>query len=268
MNWSSLRVFLLSFAALLALATPAIPLAAEDAEPTQQGATPQTAAPPQPSDGLGGAVRRLLRPGSEPAPQPATTVAQEAPPPAPVTTTTPAPEPAVATATKAATPKTKPVAKASGNSSVTIKDFEFAPAEIDVEVGETVTWTNQGPTPHTATAKDGSFDTGILEKGKSGSHKFTRAGTYAYICTPHPNMKGTVVVSAAGGSSDSSGSSDSGSSDAADASDSGTDAGDGEELPNTGFEAVLVAFLGASFITGGYVLRVRLRDRHKPETNA
>ena len=70
-------------------------------------------------------------------------------------------------------------------------------------MGDTVTWSNAGPTPHSATASDGSFDTGILDKGGSGSHTFTQAGTFAYICTPHPYMKGTVVVQAsASGDSD------------------------------------------------------------------
>ena len=61
----------------------------------------------------------------------------------------------------------------------------------DRERGDTVTWSNNGPTGHSATANDGSFDTGILQKGSSGSHTFSQAGTFSYICTPHPFMKGT-----------------------------------------------------------------------------
>ena len=50
--------------------------------------------------------------------------------------------------------------------------------------------------PHAALRHrdDGSFDTGIMDEGGSGSHTFTEAGTFGYICTPHPNMKGTVTV--------------------------------------------------------------------------
>src|SRR5918999_994198 len=80
---------------------------------------------------------------------------------------------------------------------VTIRDFEFAPSAVTVNVGDTVTWTNDGPTPHSATANDGSFDTGIMDEGGSGSHTFSEAGTFSYICTPHPNMTGTVTVQAA-----------------------------------------------------------------------
>jgi hypothetical protein len=77
---------------------------------------------------------------------------------------------------------------------VTISDFVFGPKSITIHVGDTVTWTNAGPTVHTATATDHSFDTGVLKKGASGSHTFTQAGTFAYICSIHPFMKGTVVV--------------------------------------------------------------------------
>jgi plastocyanin len=57
-----------------------------------------------------------------------------------------------------------------------------------------VTWTNQDFAPHTATADDGSFDTGRLDQGETGSVTFDQPGTYTYTCTFHPNMKGTVVV--------------------------------------------------------------------------
>jgi plastocyanin len=85
-------------------------------------------------------------------------------------------------------------AHAAGDPGDTISDFKFTPATITIHVGDTITWTNAGPTEHTATASDGSFNTGILKKGASASHTFAQAGTYAYICTIHPFMHGTVVV--------------------------------------------------------------------------
>jgi plastocyanin len=85
-------------------------------------------------------------------------------------------------------------ARAAGDPGDTISDFKFSPATITVHVGDTITWTNNGPTAHTATASNGSFDTGVLKKGESGSHTFTQAGTIAYICSIHPFMHGTVVV--------------------------------------------------------------------------
>jgi LPXTG-motif cell wall-anchored protein len=77
---------------------------------------------------------------------------------------------------------------------VTIADFSFTPALITIHVGDTVTWTNHGPSAHTATANNGSFNTGVLQKGQSASHTFNTAGTFSYICSIHPFMHGTVVV--------------------------------------------------------------------------
>jgi plastocyanin len=87
-------------------------------------------------------------------------------------------------------------AHAAGDPADAISDFKFTPGTLTVHVGDTVTWTNDGPTNHTATADDGSFNTGTLKKGQSASHTFTKAGTFAYICAIHPFMKGKVVVEA------------------------------------------------------------------------
>jgi plastocyanin len=81
---------------------------------------------------------------------------------------------------------------------VAIRDFAFSPRTVEIRVGDTVTWTNRDSVAHTATAQNGSFDTGLLSEGESGSIRFTAAGTYRYLCTPHPQMTGTVVVRAAG----------------------------------------------------------------------
>jgi plastocyanin len=82
---------------------------------------------------------------------------------------------------------------------VSIRDFAFAPKTVEIRVGDRVTWTNRDSVEHTATASNGSFDTGLVGEGESHSVRFTVAGTYRYICTPHPNMTGTVVVRAAAG---------------------------------------------------------------------
>ena len=77
---------------------------------------------------------------------------------------------------------------------VAISGFAFSPKTITVTVGDTVTWTNSDPTAHTATADDGSFDTGTLGNGATGSATFATAGTFAYHCKIHPNMKATIEV--------------------------------------------------------------------------
>jgi plastocyanin len=85
----------------------------------------------------------------------------------------------------------------------------FSPNPVTANVGDTVIWTNDDATPHTATSganltPDGLFgspetSTYILVKGKTQSHTFAEAGEYPYFCTLHPNMVGTVTVSEGGG---------------------------------------------------------------------
>ena len=82
---------------------------------------------------------------------------------------------------------------------VTIADFAFGPKTVTVNIGDRVTWTNRDAVEHTATATNGSFDTGLIGEGDSAGVRFTVAGTYRYLCTPHPNMTGTVMVRQAGG---------------------------------------------------------------------
>jgi plastocyanin len=94
--------------------------------------------------------------------------------------------------TPAATPAASPAAGATAD--VSIADFAFDPAELRIAAGTTVTWTNRDTVPHTATAGDGSFDTGAIDPGASASHTFDAPGTFAYACAFHPNMTGTIIV--------------------------------------------------------------------------
>jgi len=84
-----------------------------------------------------------------------------------------------------------------GSGEVAIIDFDYAPAVLEVPVGTTVKWTNQGVAPHTVTAKDGTFDSGFLNTGEGFTRTFTSAGTVEYLCSIHPAMVGTVVVGGA-----------------------------------------------------------------------
>jgi len=68
---------------------------------------------------------------------------------------------------------------------------------VTIREGDTVTWTNVGQAPHDA-AGDG-WSTELLVNGGGDSVRFRKAGTYAYVCTIHPQMTGTVVVQARGG---------------------------------------------------------------------
>jgi plastocyanin len=77
---------------------------------------------------------------------------------------------------------------------VEIVEFTYQPDPVVVQAGGKVTWQNQDTAPHTATADDGSFDTGTIEKGKIGSAAFKEPGTFTYFCEIHPTMHGTVEV--------------------------------------------------------------------------
>lgn len=77
---------------------------------------------------------------------------------------------------------------------IEIANFAYDPDPVTVQVGGKVIWLNQDSAPHTATAEDGSFDTGTLEEGKLKSETFKQAGTYDYICQLHPDMHGVVEV--------------------------------------------------------------------------
>jgi plastocyanin len=87
-----------------------------------------------------------------------------------------------------------PSGDAARSEEVEIEDFEYRPDPVTIEEGGKVIWKNRDSAPHTATAEDGSFDTGTLEEDKIGSESFKEPGTYAYICSIHPEMKGTVEV--------------------------------------------------------------------------
>jgi plastocyanin len=77
---------------------------------------------------------------------------------------------------------------------VEIADFAFAPAQIEIGTGTEVTWRNVDPTSHTATSRDGSFDSGTLDPGSEFSTTFDRAGTFKFFCQIHPRMQGVVRV--------------------------------------------------------------------------
>lgn len=74
------------------------------------------------------------------------------------------------------------------------KTWKYAPPDITVKVGTTVAWTNQGKQPHTASANDGSFDSGTMTSGGKWEYRFTSPGEFAYLCTFHPQMTGVVRV--------------------------------------------------------------------------
>jgi plastocyanin len=73
-------------------------------------------------------------------------------------------------------------------------DNFFDPQVIQLNIGETVRWTNNGAMPHTATADGGAFDSGTLDPGEFFDFTFASEGVFDYSCIFHPGMIGTLVV--------------------------------------------------------------------------
>jgi plastocyanin len=91
------------------------------------------------------------------------------------------------------TSATPPAAPAAGNA-VNIDKFTFAPVTLTVPAGSTVTWTNLDEEPHTVVANDGSFHSPGMGTQATFSYTFTKAGSFDYVCSIHPFMHATVVV--------------------------------------------------------------------------
>jgi plastocyanin len=202
-----------------------------------------------------------------------TTTAPAPPTTTPQTTSVPAYVPVRARRLSAAAPRPESPAR-KGASSVSItdgqdpSDFGFSPSSISLVAGNTVTWTNTGsaPTGHTVTGS--GFASGVIHPGNTYSHTFTTAGTFNYVCSIHPFMKGTVTVTAA--SPPSGGTSAGGAdptpttpppapqtgptSESAAGSSPGA-AGSASTLPLTGTNALGLAAIGAAFLLVGLRLR-------------
>ena len=80
-----------------------------------------------------------------------------------------------------------------------MRDFSFAPASISVRAGSSLTFVNTGAAPHTVTAADRSFDSGLVQPGGVYTRRFTQPGVIQYVCTLHPAMIGAITVLDAAG---------------------------------------------------------------------
>jgi LPXTG-motif cell wall-anchored protein len=233
--------------------------ATASAPPADPGGAPPTPAPPV-SEPSAPAPPLLGQPTANPA---------DAPPQAAASATSPAavmsPEPSVSVRLARAT--------TSAAQSVSIVDFAFKPGSITVNPGDTVQWTNNGKVPEGHDVTGDGLDSGRLKSGETYSHTFNAAGTFSYICSIHPSMKGTVKVLAAtsggGGASGGSGGSSGGGSDtsasAGDTTASGSEsaavsspdaAGSDSSLPATGSDSFELSALGLLLLGLGLGLRI------------
>ena len=77
---------------------------------------------------------------------------------------------------------------------IVMKQMRFDPPSLTVKSGDLVEWRNEDMFAHTATADDKSFDSGLIQPGKSWTTTVSKAGDVGYHCTPHPNMRAKIVV--------------------------------------------------------------------------
>ncbi|MEV0634488.1 cupredoxin domain-containing protein [Streptomyces sp. NPDC050619] len=106
------------------------------------------------------------------------------------------PSPASPSPTSSPTSPASPTSETAGAPRITMEDFAFSPDDPEVRPGEKVTVVNKDSAAHTVTATDGEgFDTGSIDGGESGTFTApSEAGRYAFVCTFHPNMTGTLIV--------------------------------------------------------------------------
>jgi plastocyanin len=98
------------------------------------------------------------------------------------------------TSAAAAAPGAPAAEEPVSSNTVAIQNFAFSPAAVTIKAGTTVAWTNQDQDPHTVSAMSGAFHSPTLNTGQSYHYTFTAPGRFEYLCTIHPFMTATVVV--------------------------------------------------------------------------
>lgn len=88
-------------------------------------------------------------------------------------------------------------AKAGGHKThqVEISGHAFKPATLEMEAGDKVMFVNLDGAPHTASAENGAFDTGRLNRGEDATITVAKAGTHSFFCKFHPGMRGQIIAS-------------------------------------------------------------------------
>jgi plastocyanin len=95
---------------------------------------------------------------------------------------------------KSRTPAVAGDAAAPIGATITIGAMKFPADTTVISAGQAVRWNNSDPLGHTITFDAGEPGSELINPGGAFVHRFDRPGTYAYHCTPHPFMKGVIVV--------------------------------------------------------------------------
>lgn len=77
---------------------------------------------------------------------------------------------------------------------VSITNFAFSPESLEVQVGDTVRFTNNDSSSHTASEENGVFNTGTLSPGETVEIVMDQTGTFGYFCAFHTFMTGSITV--------------------------------------------------------------------------
>jgi plastocyanin len=101
-----------------------------------------------------------------------------------------------ATAAKSTSTPAATASASSSGSTVTIKaaGFAFNPTSVTVKKGQKVKWVNSDPASHNITSSDGTIKSADFAQGASFTYTATKAGTFHYMCTIHPQMQATLIV--------------------------------------------------------------------------
>jgi plastocyanin len=245
---------------MVCLAIPATLVGAQAPAPAAGPDPGQVVVPPEPAE-------PPAQPPPPQAPPPGTDPPAPGPPPAPPEPDQPAPPAPVPVDESGATviaARSVSVAILDGNQA---SAFVFSPSSVSVATGDTVTWNNQGSAPEGHDVTGDGLASGNLQQGQSYSHTFASAGTFNYICSLHPFMKGSVTVaggggSGAGGTGDDPSSAQDGSTATAPGSESAAvtspgAAGSTSQLPSSGMPVWPLLGIGIGFLLGGVLLRRR-----------
>ena len=93
------------------------------------------------------------------------------------------------------TATTGPTTPTAQDEAVQMAELAFTPTSVIVTPGSTVTWTNNDSVPHTVSFGDGGPQSSeIIDPGGTFEATFPETGSYAYVCTLHPEMVGVVEV--------------------------------------------------------------------------
>jgi len=78
--------------------------------------------------------------------------------------------------------------------SVAIQGYAYSPSTLTIQKGANVTWKNEDSVQHDVVSDSSAFSSPLLNRGETYTHQFNSAGSFSYHCSPHPFMKGTIIV--------------------------------------------------------------------------